>query len=98
MYYFSSTRVSNELGAGNSQAAKMAVAAIQILALAEVVIISAILFLCRHILGYAFSSEKAIVDHVADMGPFLCLSVIMDSLQTVFSGKYFYFLFMYVSA
>ncbi|XP_057993399.1 protein DETOXIFICATION 8 isoform X3 [Hevea brasiliensis] len=81
-----STRVSNELGAGNPQAAKVAISAIMILALAEVVIISMALFFCRHILGYAISNEKEIVDHVADMAPFLCLSIIMDGSQAVLSG------------
>ncbi|XP_057993401.1 protein DETOXIFICATION 3 isoform X5 [Hevea brasiliensis] len=82
-----STRVSNELGAGNPQAAKVAISAIMILALAEVVIISMALFFCRHILGYAISNEKEIVDHVADMAPFLCLSIIMDGSQAVLSGN-----------
>ncbi|KAF2290366.1 hypothetical protein GH714_012321 [Hevea brasiliensis] len=81
-----STRVSNELGAGNPQAAKVAISAIMILALAEVVIISMALLFCRHILGYAISNEKEIVDHVADMAPFLCLSIIMDGSQAVLSG------------
>ncbi|WCJ34844.1 MATE efflux family protein [Euphorbia peplus] len=81
-----STRVSNELGAGNPQAAKMAVSAILILALAEMAIMSSVLLACHRILGYAFSSDKEIVHNVADMAPFLCLSVMMDSLQSVFSG------------
>ncbi|KAI9377543.1 hypothetical protein POPTR_019G075800v4 [Populus trichocarpa] len=81
-----STRVSNELGAGNSQAAKMAVWAIMVIAITEEIIISTALFFCRHIMGYAFSSEKQIVNYVADMVPFICLSVIMDCLQSVLSG------------
>jgi MATE family multidrug resistance protein len=84
---FCSTRVSNELGAGNSQAAKMAVWAIMVIAITEAIIISTALFFCRHIMGYAFSSEKQIVNYVADMVPFICLSVIMDCLQSVLSGK-----------
>ncbi|XP_059451240.1 protein DETOXIFICATION 14-like [Corylus avellana] len=81
-----STRVSNELGAGNPQAAKVAVKAIILVSIAEMVTVSMILFFCRNVLGNAFSKEKEIVDHVADMGPWICLSIIMDSLQAVFSG------------
>ncbi|XP_044512213.1 protein DETOXIFICATION 9-like isoform X4 [Mangifera indica] len=81
-----STRVSNELGAGNPQAAKMAVCAIMVLAVTEVVLVSTTLFFCRHILGYALSNTKAIVNQVAKMGPFLCLCIVTDSLQAVLSG------------
>ncbi|KAK9270953.1 hypothetical protein L1049_026541 [Liquidambar formosana] len=81
-----STRVSNELGAGNPQAAEVAVSAVMVLAVVEVVIVSTTLFCCRYILGYAFSSEKEIVDHVTSMVPLICLSIIMDSLQAVLSG------------
>jgi Na+-driven multidrug efflux pump len=83
-----STRVSNELGAGNPQAAKVAVKAIMVLAIAEMVTVSMILYFCRNVLGYAFSKEKEIVDHVADMGPWICLSIIMDGLQAVLSGNF----------
>ncbi|KAB9272547.1 hypothetical protein FH972_027018 [Carpinus fangiana] len=81
-----STRVSNALGAGNPRAAKVAVKAIILLEIAEMVTVSMILFFCHNVLGYAFSKEKEIVHHVADMGPWICLSIIMDSLQAVFSG------------
>ncbi|KAF5457067.1 hypothetical protein F2P56_021201 [Juglans regia] len=81
-----STRVSNELGAGNPQAAKVAVKAIMVIAVAEMVIVSMMLFFCRNFLGYAFSKEKEIVGNVADMGPFISLSIITDGLQVVLSG------------
>ncbi|XVF30176.1 hypothetical protein REPUB_Repub16aG0034600 [Reevesia pubescens] len=82
-----STRVANELGAGNPQAAKMAVWIVLVIAAVEAVIVSTILFFCRHILGYAFSNEKEVVNNVADMVPIMCISVIMDSLQAVLSGS-----------
>lgn len=81
-----STRVSNELGAGNPKAAKIAVVAILVLAVTEVVIVAAVLFFFRHILGYVFSNEKDIVNHVSDLGPFMCLLMTVDCLQAVFSG------------
>lgn len=84
---YCSTRVSNELGAGNPKAAKIAVVAILVLAVTEVVIVAAVLFFFRHILGYVFSNEKDIVNHVSDLGPFMCLLMTVDCLQAVFSGK-----------
>ncbi|XP_058185281.1 protein DETOXIFICATION 6-like isoform X3 [Rhododendron vialii] len=81
-----STRVSNELGAGNPDAARLAVWAVIALDAIEDTIASATLFCCRHILGRAFSNDKEVVDYVTDMAPLLCISIIMDSFQAVLSG------------
>ena len=58
-----STRASNELGGGNPQAAKMTFKIVMVLVVAKVVIIGMILFVCRYVLGYAFSREKEVLDH-----------------------------------
>ncbi|XVE60713.1 hypothetical protein DITRI_Ditri05aG0150300 [Diplodiscus trichospermus] len=81
-----STRVANELGAGNPQAAKLAFWIVIVIAMAEGVIMSTILFFCRYILGYAFSNEKEVVNNVADMVPVMCLAIILDCFHAVFSG------------
>ncbi|XP_044468915.1 protein DETOXIFICATION 12-like [Mangifera indica] len=81
-----STRVSNELGAGNPLVARMAVWAALFLSSIEAVIVSTVLFSCRHVLGYAYSNDKQVVQYIAAMTPLICLSVITDSLQAVFSG------------
>ncbi|PQM34785.1 protein DETOXIFICATION 14-like [Prunus yedoensis var. nudiflora] len=76
-----STRVSNELGAGNPQAAKVTVCAVMVLAMVEMIVVSTALFSYRHILGYAFSSDKEIVERIADMAPLISLSIVTDGLQ-----------------
>ncbi|GMY18482.1 protein DETOXIFICATION 12-like [Fagus crenata] len=81
-----STRVSNELGAGNPQAARVTVFAVLFLTVAETSIVSTILLASGHVFGYTFSNEKEVVDYVATMAPLVSLSVIMDSLQGVLSG------------
>ncbi|KAH7524861.1 hypothetical protein FEM48_Zijuj06G0164000 [Ziziphus jujuba var. spinosa] len=81
-----STLVAHELGAGHAKTAKVAVCAVMVLAVLETVIVSATLFFSRHRLGYAFSNDREIVDHVADISPLISLSIIMDGLQVVFSG------------
>ncbi|XP_057440431.1 protein DETOXIFICATION 9-like [Lotus japonicus] len=81
-----STRVSNELGAGNPRAAQGSVNVVVILGVADAVIVSILFVCCRHILGYAYSNDKEVADYVADMVPFLCVSVSVDSLIGVFSG------------
>ncbi|OMO80283.1 Multi antimicrobial extrusion protein [Corchorus capsularis] len=81
-----STRVSNELGAGNPQAARFAVGVAMVLAAIEPLIVSITLFCCRYIYGYLFSNEAEVVNYVAEMLPLLCISIIMDSIQAVLSG------------
>ncbi|KAL9257101.1 DETOXIFICATION 12-like protein [Drosera capensis] len=81
-----STRVSNELGAGNPDAARVAVYAVLSIAVTELVIVVTTLFSLRKVFGYCFSNEEEVVDYVTDMGPLICISVIMDNLQGVLSG------------
>ncbi|PRQ38510.1 putative multi antimicrobial extrusion protein [Rosa chinensis] len=73
-------------GAGNPQAARVAVQAAVFLSVTEAIIVSTTLFCCRYVLGSAFSSETQVADYVAVMTPLICLSVFMDSLQAVLSG------------
>ncbi|KAK6151028.1 hypothetical protein DH2020_015960 [Rehmannia glutinosa] len=81
-----STLISNKLGAGKPEAARVTVHAVLALSIAEFLIASITIVICGHILGYAFSEEKEIVDYVQKMAPFLGLSIIMDGLQAVLSG------------
>ncbi|XP_057961025.1 protein DETOXIFICATION 12-like isoform X2 [Malania oleifera] len=81
-----STRVSNELGAGNPQAARVAVYSVMFLAIIETILVSSTLYASRHVFGYTFSNVREVVDYVTDIAPLLCLSVVLDSLQGVLSG------------
>nr|XP_016447617.1 PREDICTED: protein DETOXIFICATION 12-like [Nicotiana tabacum] len=81
-----STRVSNELGAGRPQAAKVALGAVLILSVTEVVLASISIFVVRHVWGYVFTYEKEVITYVAEITPVLCISIIMDGTQAVLSG------------
>ncbi|KAL5745080.1 hypothetical protein ACOSP7_026226 [Xanthoceras sorbifolium] len=81
-----STRVSNELGAGHPETARLAVSVVTVLAIAEAVLVGITLYCCRYLLGYAFSNERDVVNYVAELVPLLSVSVTMDSLQAVLSG------------
>lgn len=84
--FHNSTRVSNELGAGNAQAARIATFVAILLTIIETSIISASLFASRRVFGYCFSNEEKVVDLVKAMAPLVCVSVILDGLQGVLSG------------
>ncbi|KAG7583360.1 Multi antimicrobial extrusion protein [Arabidopsis suecica] len=81
-----STRVSNKLGAGNPQVARVSVLAGLCLWIVESAFFSTLLFTCRNIVGYAFSNSKEVVDYVADISPLLCLSFILDGFTAILNG------------
>lgn len=81
-----STRVSNELGAGHPQAARLAVFVVLVMAIAEGTLIGLLLILIRNIWGYAYSNEIEVVKYVAAMMPILALSNFLDGMQCVLSG------------
>jgi MATE family multidrug resistance protein len=57
-------------------------------AVAEAAVVSSALYCSRHVMGYAYSNEKEVVEYVAKMVPLLCLSVSVDSLLGVLSGYF----------
>ncbi|KAK6798207.1 hypothetical protein RDI58_005909 [Solanum bulbocastanum] len=81
-----STRISNELGAGNPEAARMSVLSVTVLGMAEAIVASIILLCSCRVLGYAFSNEKEVVYYLRDMTPLLCLLIATDCIQAVLSG------------
>jgi len=81
-----SIRVSNELGAGHPQAARLAVHVVVVIAIIEGILVGAVIILIRNILGYAYSNEEEVVKYVATMMPILAVSNFLDGLQCVLSG------------
>ncbi|CAN6445889.1 unnamed protein product [Victoria cruziana] len=81
-----STRVSNELGAGKPQAARLAVRVVVFMAVAGALIIGTTMILVRNIWGYLYSSEERVVKYVSLMIPLLAASNIADGTQCVLSG------------
>uniref|UniRef100_A0A0A9GXD9 Protein DETOXIFICATION n=1 Tax=Arundo donax TaxID=35708 RepID=A0A0A9GXD9_ARUDO len=81
-----SIRVSNELGAGRPQAARLATRVVMLLAFSLGVSEGLVMVLVRNLLGYAYSSEKEVASYTARMMPILTVSFLFDSLQCVLSG------------
>ncbi|TVU35489.1 hypothetical protein EJB05_17380 [Eragrostis curvula] len=81
-----STRVANELGAGNPEGARFSVRVVMSMAALEAVIISGTLLALRHLVGQAYSSEEEVISFVATMVPLVSITVITDGLQGVLSG------------
>ncbi|EEF36150.1 protein DETOXIFICATION 16 [Ricinus communis] len=81
-----STRVSNELGAGRPQSARLAVYAVVIMVIAEGILVATIMVSGQKVWGYLFSKERRVVNYVGEMMPPLAVSHLINGFQTVLSG------------
>ncbi|KAJ0095548.1 hypothetical protein Patl1_15221 [Pistacia atlantica] len=81
-----STRVSNELGAGNSQGARLALRVMIIITITEGATVGITTILVRHVWGKVYSNEAEVIKYVAKMMPLLALSDFLDGFQCVLSG------------
>lgn len=81
-----STRVSNELGAGQPQAAHRAVLVGIAITESQACIVSILVFSFRKVLGHVFSGDDEVIEAVAVMLQLLAISSFLDSSQAVLSG------------
>ena len=81
-----SIRVSNELGAGRPQAARLATRVVILLAISLGVCEGLVMVLARNLLGYAYSNEDEVASYTAKLTPILAVCTLFDSLQCVLSG------------
>ncbi|GFP84707.1 mate efflux family protein dtx1 [Phtheirospermum japonicum] len=81
-----STRVSNELGAGNAQRARLAVYVAAAIATTVGLIIGTVTILVRHVWGKVFNNDDEVIRYVAKIIPLLALSDFLDGFQCVLSG------------
>ena len=85
---FCSVRGSNELGAGNVEAACFSVF-VSVTTYSIISIIFVIVFvLCKNVLGYLFTSIPSVTERVSELVPFLTASILLNGIQAVLSGKY----------
>ena len=87
---FSSTRVANELGAGNPWAARAVVSAALALTFNMAMLVACFLLLVRNVWGLVYSNEEEVIDTVKGLIPLLALSTTVDAMQAVLSGIYRY--------
>ncbi|XP_070028850.1 protein DETOXIFICATION 16-like [Nicotiana sylvestris] len=78
---FFSTRVSNELGAGRPQGARLALYVIVVVAISVGLIIATTTILVRFVWGKLYSNEEEVIAYVAKILPLLALSDFLDGFQ-----------------
>ncbi|TVU32363.1 hypothetical protein EJB05_24089, partial [Eragrostis curvula] len=81
-----SVRVSNELGAGRPQAARLAARVVMLLALSLSFSVGLVLVLARNRLGYVYTNVEEMALYSAKIMPILALCFLFDSMQCSLSG------------
>ncbi|XP_011626297.1 protein DETOXIFICATION 40 isoform X2 [Amborella trichopoda] len=81
-----SIRVSNELGAGNSEAASFSVSIAMAASSIVSILLALIFLLLRNKLGYLFINSSAVAERVSELVPFLAATVLLNGVQSVLSG------------
>ncbi|KAJ6725147.1 PROTEIN DETOXIFICATION [Salix viminalis] len=84
-----SVRVSNELGAGHPKSASFSVVAVTLSSFIIALALAIAVLLLRHVMSYAFTGGSTIADAVAELSPFLAISILLNGVQPVLSGKMF---------
>ncbi|VAI93998.1 unnamed protein product [Triticum turgidum subsp. durum] len=81
-----STRVSNELGAGRPDAARLATQVIMVLGVVSSISVSLAIILVRNLWGYAYSNDKEVVEYISKIMPIIAVAFLFDDMQCVLSG------------
>ncbi|KAJ3676591.1 hypothetical protein LUZ60_004003 [Juncus effusus] len=79
-------RVANELGAGNSKAAKFAIYVVSGTSTFIGLVIFVIFLIFRRELASIFTSSEAVAGAVIDLSPLLAVTLLLNSVQPVLSG------------
>ncbi|XP_073026477.1 LOW QUALITY PROTEIN: protein DETOXIFICATION 40-like [Primulina eburnea] len=81
-----SVRVSNELGAGHPKSAFFSVVVVTAVCLVLAVVEGVVVLSLRHVVSYMFTSGETVADAVADLCPFLAVTLVLNGIQPVLSG------------
>jgi len=79
--------VSNELGAGHPKSASFSVVVVTTFSFLIALVFAILVLVFRHSLSYIFTGGITVSDAVADLSPFLALSILLNGIQPVLSGN-----------
>lgn len=87
-FIYNSIRVSNELGAGQPQAARKAAYVALVMVVIEGILVGFLMILLRDIWGRVYSEEEDVIRYLATMMPTVAVSSFLDGVQSVLSGSH----------
>ena len=82
-----SVRVSNELGAGNPRAAAFSTVVTTSVSFLLAVFEAVVVMSWRNVISYVFTDSPIVAEAVADLSPFLAITIVLNGIQPVLSGK-----------
>ncbi|CAN1811077.1 Protein DETOXIFICATION 40 [Linum perenne] len=82
-----SVRVSNEIGARHPRSASFAVWASTITSFLIATVLAVVVMSLRHVISYAFTGGTTVATAVSELCPFLAISILLNGVQPVLSGK-----------
>ncbi|KAK4491937.1 hypothetical protein RD792_002719 [Penstemon davidsonii] len=81
-----SVRVSNEIGAGHPKSAAFSVVVVNSVSFVVAVVEAMVVLSQRHVISYIFTGGETVANAVADLCPFLAVTLILNGVQPVLSG------------
>lgn len=81
-----SVRVSNELGAGHPKSASFSVVAVTTLSFVIALFFAILVLIYRYDVSYIFTGGTEVSEAVAELSPFLAISILLNGVQPVLSG------------
>ncbi|RVW46424.1 Protein detoxification 40 [Vitis vinifera] len=82
-----SVRVGNELGAGHPKSAAFSVLVVTLTSFLISVVAAVAVLVLRNVISYAFTGGEAVAQAVSDLCPLLAISLMLNGIQPVLSGK-----------
>lgn len=79
--------MSNELGAGNPRVAKFAVFVVNGTSILISIVFCAVVLIFRIGLSKLFTSNEEVIEAVSSLTPLLAISVFLNGIQPILSGK-----------
>lgn len=83
-----SVRVSNELGAGHPNAAKFSVVVVTLTSLFIGIIFMILVFITKNDFPVLFTNSQEVMHAVTKLATLLALTMVLNSVQPVLSGKW----------
>lgn len=81
-------RVSNELGARNPRSASFSVKVVTLISFLVSIISAIVVLILRDVISYVFTEGEAVAAAVSDLCPLLAISLVLNGIQPVLSGKF----------
>ncbi|KAI3456447.1 hypothetical protein Pfo_013110 [Paulownia fortunei] len=81
-----SVRVGNEIGAGHPKSAAFSVVVVTLVSFMVAVVEATVVLSQRHVISYIFTGGETVANAVAELCPFLAVTLILNGVQPVLSG------------